>query len=138
MYTQRLDVDDLQSEHGYDGAVVYARQKRAQVVLSEMWAERLRNRGVHVHSMHPGWVDTPGLSHSLPRFYRLLKPVLRSPDEGADTIVWLAAARAPSGGFWHDRQERPTHLLPRTRETERERARLWAECVRLTGLEVAS
>jgi dehydrogenase/reductase SDR family member 12 len=139
MYTARLDPDDLQSErHDYDGAAVYARHKRAQVVLSEMWAERLRDRRVLVHSMHPGWVDTPGLAQSLPRFHKLMKPGLRSPEEGADTIVWLAAedGQLPSGRFWHDREQRPTHVLRRTRESERDRSRLWAECVRLTGLEV--
>jgi len=136
MYTARLSVGDLQSErHDYDGATVYGRHKRAQVVLSEMWAERLRGTGVAVHSMHPGWVDTPGLERSLPRFHRLMKPALRRPEEGADTIVWLAASEHPSGRFWHDREERPTHILPRTRESEDERRRLWTECVRLTGLE---
>jgi NAD(P)-dependent dehydrogenase (short-subunit alcohol dehydrogenase family) len=135
MYTARLSADDLQTEHhSYDGASVYARQKRAQVVLSELWAERLHSKGVLVHSMHPGWVDTPGLEHSLPRFYKLMKPALRSPAEGADTIVWLAASNVPGGRFWHDREERPTHVLPRTRESEGERARLWEECVRLAGL----
>jgi dehydrogenase/reductase SDR family member 12 len=139
MYTAHLPVDDLQSERDdYDGASVYARHKRAQVVLSEMWAERLRDRGVAVHSMHPGWVDTPGLEHSLPRFYKLMKPALRSPEEGADTIVWLAAAKRPGGGFWHDRERRPTHVLRRTHESDEERARLWSECVRLTGLELPS
>lgn len=141
MYTQRLAVDDLEAEHGgYDGAAVYARNKRAQVVLSELWAERLRHKGVFVHSMHPGWVNTAGLQHSLPRFYRVMRRGLRAPEEGADTIVWLAASQdaLPSGQFWHDREQRPTHIAPRTRETEQERARLWAECVRLTGLELDS
>jgi len=137
MYTARLCTDDLQTErHRYDGAAVYSRHKRAQVVLSELWAERLNPSGVAVHSMHPGWVDTPGLEHSLPRFHKLMKPLLRSPGEGADTIVWLAATGRPGGGFWHDREERPTHILKRTRESGDERARLWAECVRLTGLEL--
>jgi NAD(P)-dependent dehydrogenase (short-subunit alcohol dehydrogenase family) len=137
MYTARLDASDLQTErHDYDGAAVYARHKRAQVVLSELWAERLNPRGVAVHSMHPGWVDTPGLAHSLPRFYKLMKPALRSPEEGADTIVWLAATEQPGGGFWHDRERRPTHVLRRTRESDEERARLWTECLRLTGLEL--
>jgi dehydrogenase/reductase SDR family member 12 len=137
MYTAGLGVDDLQTErHSYDGAAVYARHKRAQVVLSELWAERLNSHGVAVHSMHPGWVDTPGLERSLPRFHKLMKPALRSPEEGADTIVWLAATKRPGGGFWHDREQRPTHILKRTRESEEERARLWAECVRLTGLEL--
>jgi dehydrogenase/reductase SDR family member 12 len=119
---------------------VYARHKRAQVVLTELWAERLAERGVRVHSMHPGWVDTPGLERSLPRFRSALRPLLRTPEQGADTIVWLGAAPEPaesSGRFWHDRAERPTHLLPRTRETPEERRRLWGECIRLTGLELA-
>ncbi|HEX6459607.1 MAG TPA: SDR family NAD(P)-dependent oxidoreductase [Thermoleophilaceae bacterium] len=137
MYTARLPVDNLQSErHDYDGTAVYARHKRAQVVLGEMWAERLNPHGVAAHSMHPGWVDTPGLERSLPRFHKLMKPALRSPEEGADTIVWLAATRQPGGGFWHDRERRPTHVLRRTRESDEERARLWSECVRLTGLEL--
>jgi NAD(P)-dependent dehydrogenase (short-subunit alcohol dehydrogenase family) len=137
MYAQKLRADDLQSEQGnFDGAAVYARSKRAEVVLTERWAQRLTGTGVTVHAMHPGWVDTAGIQSSLPRFYRLARPLLRTPDQGADTIVWLGAAAEPaetSGGFWHDRRRRPTHLLPGTRETEADRDRLWAECVALSS-----
>lgn len=130
MYTQRLHVEDLQMERGrYDGTVAYARTKRAQVILTELWAERLRDRGIVVHSMHPGWADTPGVSGSLPLFYKLTKPLLRTPEEGADTIVWLAAApeaEGSSGLFWHDRRPRPTHRMRGTKETESEREALWA------------
>lgn len=129
MYTQRIRVDDLQMKHApYDGVVAYARTKRAQVILTELWAEALRDRGIVVHSMHPGWADTPGVSDSLPRFYKLTKPLLRTPEEGADTIVWLCAseeAGASTGQFWHDRRPRPTHRSPKTRETEEERQALW-------------
>ncbi len=49
MYTQKLRVDDLQSERGqFDGTKVYARTKRAEVILTELWAEQLarhRRRG---------------------------------------------------------------------------------------------
>lgn len=137
MYTQRLRADDLQSERGhFDGSRAYARTKRAQVVLTEMWAQRLTGTGVTVHAMHPGWADTAGLQASLPRFHRLTRPLLRSPDEGADTIVWLGAAAEPadtSGGFWHDRRRRPTHLVPGTRETEAERRSLWEQCAALSA-----
>ncbi len=137
MYTQRVRVDDLQSEQGdFDGPTVYARTKRAEVVLTEMWADRLAATGVTVHAVHPGWADTAGVQSSLPRFYRLTRPLLRSAEQGADTIGWLGAAPEPassSGGFWHDRRRRPTHLLPGTRETEAERRRLWAECVALSS-----
>jgi dehydrogenase/reductase SDR family member 12 len=137
MYSQKLRADDLQSEQeDFDGPTAYARTKRAEVVLSEMWAQRLAGTGVTVHAMHPGWADTPGVRSSLPRFYRVTRPLLRSPYQGADTIVWLGAAAEPpetSGGFWHDRRRRPTHLLPGTRETEVERDRLWAECAALSS-----
>ena len=136
MYTQRLHADDLQFEQGsYSGAVAYARAKRAQVVLTELWARRLPALGFH--AMHPGWVDTPGIARSLPRFQQALRPLLRTPVQGADTIGWLSSAPdLPSGRFWHDRRERPTHLLPGTRESAAERERLWIECARLSGAPV--
>jgi dehydrogenase/reductase SDR family member 12 len=90
-----------------------------------MWAQRLQGSGVVVHAMHPGWADTPGVESSLPRFYTLTKVLLRTPQEGADTIVWLGAAPQganSSGGFWHDRRQRPTHLLPWTKQTRRPHA----------------
>ena len=46
-------------------------------------------------SGHPGWVDTPGIAHSLPKFERVARPILRTTQQGADTFVWLAAADVP-------------------------------------------
>ena len=62
---------------------------------------------------------------------------LRDSFEGADTVVWLAGAEEPGrngGRFWHDRRPRPTHRLPRTRETDEERERLWQQCRAMAGL----
>jgi dehydrogenase/reductase SDR family member 12 len=84
--------------------------------------------------MHPGWVDTPGVRSSLPQFYKATSRLLRTPEEGADTIVWLGAAPEPArstGDFWHDRHQRPIHRVPWTKETPEDRERLWAECERL-------
>lgn len=136
MYSRRLHADDLQMEREeFDGVTAYARSKRAQVILSEMWSRRLAAEGIACHAMHPGWVDTPGLKSSLPRFRRVAGPLLRAPEQGADTIVWLAAAPSlPSGCFWHDRRRRPVHLIPGTREDPDDRARLWEECETLSGL----
>jgi dehydrogenase/reductase SDR family protein 12 len=129
MYMQRLDVDDLQAREGeFDGPTVYSRSKRAEVVLAERWAEELAGTGVVVHAMHPGWADTPGIKGSIPTFERVMRPLLRTPEQGADTIVWLAAADEPAqitGRFWCDRRVRKTHRLARTRETAEERERLW-------------
>ena len=137
MYTQGLHLDDLQMEQGrYRGSVAYARAKRAQVVLTERWARRWRDRGIVVHAMHPGWADTPGIAAGLPRFGTLIGPRLRSPDEGADTIVWLAAspeAVRSTGRFWLDRRPRSIVRLPGTAVTAHDAERLWEACARLTA-----
>jgi len=128
MYTQRLEVDRLTArEEGFDGVIAYARGKRAMVVLSEQLSERLEPRGIAVHAMHPGWADTPGVESSIPGFWKLTQRILRTPEEGADTVVWLAAcdkAQGQSGRFWFDRKARSTHLLGK-RATAAERDRLW-------------
>lgn len=128
MYSQKIQVDDLQSQSGsYSGSVAYARAKRGLMVLTEVWAERWREDGIIVNAMHPGWADTPGVRSALPGFYRVTRKLLRTPREGADTIVWLAAsteAGEVSGEFWLDRQIHPSHLSAKTRESEQERAQL--------------
>ncbi|WCB93564.1 FabG-like 3-oxoacyl-(acyl-carrier-protein) reductase [Baekduia alba] len=134
MYAQKLDVEDLQSEHGaFSGTKAYAKTKRAEVVLTELWAQRRRATPQRLHAMHPGWVDTPGLAASLPSFHRLTGPLLRTPRQGADTIVWLGATDQPSGRFWHDRAPRPTHYVPWTKESDADRGRVWDACVALTA-----
>ena len=138
MYTQRFDPADLEmGEEGYDGAVAYARAKRAQVVLNREWARRVPAHEVCFHAMHPGWVDTPGVVSGLPTFHRVMRPLLRTPDEGADTAVWLASdpeAARTSGDFWHDRHRRSVHRLPWTRDAA-DGSVLWDLCVQRTGLD---
>ena len=110
MYSTPLVVDDLESRHDYNGVRTYARTKRMQVVLADAWAHRLAGSDVRVESMHPGWVDTPGVAEYLPRFRVITRPLLREVEDGADTAVWLVATRPNSrpGHFWHDRAQRPT------------------------------
>lgn len=128
MYAERLSVQKLQmSPENFDGVTAYARTKRAQIVIAEMLAEELSQTTITVSSMHPGWADTPGVKRSLPTFRRVTRTILRSAEQGADTIVWLAAAQAPrrqSGKFWFDRAPRRTHYVPWTRETPQERQHL--------------
>ena len=137
LYAEKIHSDDLQyASGGYRGTSAYARTKRGQVILTEMWAQQLEGTGVVVHAMHPGWARTEGVKRSLPGFNRVMKPLLRSPEQGADTIVWLAAADEPaetSGSFWFDRRTAPAHLMESTRETDDEREALWRGLAQLTG-----
>ena len=130
MYTQRLDLATLQMPRSrYQGVTAYAKAKRAQVALSQEWARRLAGTGVAFHAMHPGWVNTPGVATALPGFYRATRPILLTPEQGADTIVWLTTMppeRLGSGRFWHDRRPRPEYPLPWTRGHDPGAAReLW-------------
>lgn len=138
MYAKKLSLEDLDwSRRDYDGVAAYAQTKRQQVVLSELFAERW-GEPVRFHSMHPGWVETPGVQNSLPKFHEFTKGRLRTPAEGADTVVWLAAAERSgrsSGEFWFDRQQRSTTLLPCTGASSEERAALWELCQELTSLQ---
>uniref|UniRef100_UPI0037E9ACDC dehydrogenase/reductase SDR family member 12-like isoform X2 n=1 Tax=Semicossyphus pulcher TaxID=241346 RepID=UPI0037E9ACDC len=113
MLVQKLRVDDLQSKKGhFDGVMVYAQNKRQQVVLTQQWAKA--NPLIHFSVMHPGWVDTPAVSTSMPQFHQMMGERLRGVEQGADTVVWLAlcraAARSRSGQFFQDRSPVPTHL----------------------------
>jgi NAD(P)-dependent dehydrogenase (short-subunit alcohol dehydrogenase family) len=144
MYTQRFELADLEMDAAhYDGVTQYARVKRAQVVLTHEWARRTDPHEVVFHAMHPGWVDTPGVRASLPGFYRVTRRLLRSPAEGADTIVWLANAReslAPSGAFWLDRRRRLENKVPwtRSRDPLGDQARLWEWCAQRSAWALAT
>jgi dehydrogenase/reductase SDR family protein 12 len=146
MYTQSLPNDgDWESDRTpYSPRKLYARTKREEVTITEMLAERLRDRGVVVHAMHPGWADTEGLKRAMPSFRKAIRPIIRSAEEGADTIVWLGAAPEPArttGFFWHDRRPRPTHYRigpGPSGDSQANRQRLWAYCeaaVRGAGIE---
>ena len=133
MYTQALPAGDWESDHtAYGPKKLYARTKREEVAITELLADRLRDRGVVVHAMHPGWADTEGVRRWMPAFRTITRPIIRTAEEGADTIVWLGAAPEPlrdTGLFWHDRRPRPTHYRLGPVAGRRARARrLWAYC----------
>ena len=141
MYATGLTVRRLEMLAGeYRGSEQYARAKRAQVTLNEMWAERVPAAATVFHAMHPGWADTPGVEASLPTFRTITGPLLRDLGQGADTMVWLVAddaATSTTGGFWHDRRVRSIHKVPSTKraDTPERRRELWAWCVEHTGID---
>jgi NAD(P)-dependent dehydrogenase (short-subunit alcohol dehydrogenase family) len=138
MYGQPLRADDPGYTTGdYSPTTSYARSKRWQVEMAPLLGERWAADGTTVVTMHPGWADTPGVQESLPTFRRITRPVLRDDAQGADTSVWLTAVEPapPTGRFWHDRVERPTHLLPTTRASEGDRTRAWAWLREAAGLD---
>ena len=124
MYTERFELSKLMmTVDEYRGTTAYARAKRAQCVLTTYWQRKHAPSGAAFHLVHPGWAATPGLTSGIPLFERALKPLLRSADQGADTLVWLVGAptNEPTGGrLWLDRHPRSLYRLKKTRLSETE------------------
>nr|WP_275401489.1 SDR family NAD(P)-dependent oxidoreductase [Wenzhouxiangella limi] len=115
----KLEPMNCMDPDAFDGMTAYAMHKRAMVELTRGWNNRWQGEPV-VQVMHPGWVDTEGVRTSLPVFRRALQRVLRTPEQGADTVLWLAEQRPspPSaGGIWLDRSLQPEHEFAWTRRS---------------------
>jgi dehydrogenase/reductase SDR family protein 12 len=105
----------------YNGVFAYGFHKRAQIVLNQYWRDTYGSRGIAFYVMHPGWADTDGVKRSLPRFRKILRPILRDEASGADTALWLAGTRPTQPEHelvWFDRAIRPAHVYDRTRTTQ--------------------
>ncbi|WOG97274.1 hypothetical protein DCAR_0416614 [Daucus carota subsp. sativus] len=114
MYAVPL-TNDMQFNDGkFTGTEQYSRNKRVQVALTEKWSEMYGQKGIGFYSMHPGWAETPGVAKSLPGFAKSFEGKLRTREEGADTVIWLALQpkeKLVPGAFYFDRAEAPKHLL---------------------------
>jgi NAD(P)-dependent dehydrogenase (short-subunit alcohol dehydrogenase family) len=111
----RIDFDDPNLENGYDGWKAYARSKLANVLFTYELARRIEGTGVTANCMHPGVVGTNLFSHIGGlggKIVRLFSPFMRTPERGADTIIWLASSpevEGITGKYFVDRKERATN-----------------------------
>jgi retinol dehydrogenase-13 len=106
----RIDFDDLHFERRrYDGWEAYAQSKLANVLHAKHLATRLAGTGVTTASVHPGWVRTNLIRHSMPVWAQnALGPVLRlggmiEPWEGTQTTLHALLApevEAASGAYF--------------------------------------
>src|SRR5215208_3697103 len=136
-----VDFEDLQSRRKYRGFPVYGMTKLANIMFTYELAERLSGTGVTANCLHPGSVGTNfGQNNRGPMalFFRTFKPFMRSPEQGADTLVWLASSpevEGISGKYFLDRKEIEAKSVAYDRAARR---RLWKISEELTGLKVAA
>jgi NAD(P)-dependent dehydrogenase (short-subunit alcohol dehydrogenase family) len=135
-YAHGLDLTDVEfRRRPYRGPDAYAQSKQADRMLTWALARRLEGTGTTANAVHPGFVATEIFAKGGGLLSRLLslyaKVRARTPEQGADTVVWLAASpliEGRSGRFWFDREERPC----RFRDEEAEEA-LHRLCRDMTG-----
>lgn len=115
----------------------FLERAREQVVLTQQWTRQLQADGVYVHAMHPGWADTEGVQQWMPVFRAVTRPFIRTPEQGADTIVWLGSAPEAiqsTGRLWQDRRPRPaTYRLGAGPDGDATSGRLWDYVARVAG-----
>jgi NAD(P)-dependent dehydrogenase (short-subunit alcohol dehydrogenase family) len=104
-----IDFDDMAMERTWTWELAYARSKLANVLFT---AEARRRTGLPASSFHPGLVDTAIDREVLAA--GLAEPFdpsrMRSPERGADTLVWLATdaeGASPSAVYYVDRAPSP-------------------------------
>src|SRR5215210_591469 len=95
-----IDFDDIQSTRKYKGFPVYGMTKLANIMFTYELAERLKGSFVTANCLHPGPVSTNfGKNNGGPMalFFRAAKPFMRTPEQGADTLIWLASSSDVNG-----------------------------------------
>jgi retinol dehydrogenase-14 len=132
-----IDFDDLQGEKGYRGARAYSRSKLANVLFTYELARRLQGTGVTANCLHPGVVGTnlgSGVSGAFGFVVRALRPLMKSPEKGAETSVYLASSpevEGLSGGYFVKKAEARSSNAS---HDERLATRLWEVSAELTNL----
>jgi len=133
-----IHFDDLQFARRYRGQPAYNQSKLANVLFTYELARHLEGSGVTVNCVHPGVVRTNFGRDDMGRVMRLLtplvRPLMRTPEQGADTSVWLASSpevEGVTGRYYARRRARRSSRRPYDTELAR---RLWRVSEELTGL----
>jgi NAD(P)-dependent dehydrogenase (short-subunit alcohol dehydrogenase family) len=134
-----INFDDLQSEqhYGYGGYRAYGQSKLANLLFTYELARCLNGTGVTVNALHPGTVATGfGENNGTPMklSMRIFHQFALTPEQGADTLVYLASSpevEGITGKYWMNRK-----VVPSSPESYNEDAqkRLWAISAQLTGI----
>jgi NAD(P)-dependent dehydrogenase (short-subunit alcohol dehydrogenase family) len=133
----KLDFGDLQFQKGYSAGGMYGRTKLMNILFTRELARRLTGTGVTANCLHPGFVatrfgDASGGLMSVA--LRVAKKFALTPQEGANTIVYLASSPevdGVSGKYFHECKQ----VLP-TAEAQKDAdaRRLWDISVQLSGV----
>jgi NAD(P)-dependent dehydrogenase (short-subunit alcohol dehydrogenase family) len=136
----RLDLDDLDwTRRRYRWREVYSAAKLGTVIVTRELARRTRGTGITATAFHPGVVASDvGRDSALIRTLMrspLARPVLASPGQGAEPLIYLAATPDTAtidGAYFHRlKREEPRNEQATDPDLAR---RLWERSAQLAGL----
>ena len=133
-----INFADIGYEAGFRMMTVYGQSKLANILHARELERRYGEAGVHGYAMHPGLVRTSigrdGDSRLAALAWRITSWRQLTPEEGADTAVWLATAPdlpEPRGGYFEARAEARSTRWARNDD---QAAKLWELSEDMLGL----
>lgn len=142
----KLDIHDLNLEKKYANTIAYGNAKLEVTLFAKEFNRRYGKLGVSMASFHPGNVMTNFASEADGFIHSLYKSAIKSgftrkifsmigPDEGADTLVWLASTEPGKdwqpGNYYYKRKIAKTHKLADDPATAKS---LWEQSEKLCGV----
>lgn len=138
-FSGETDLNDLRLEKGYSRMGAYGKSKLMNVLFTKELHRRFYSQGISAVAFHPGVVRTnfgsefggsTKLLYSVP-----IKYVLKTPEKGADTLVWLATTTPGKdwipGEYYGNRHLR----RPNKQAEDTQNAKiLWDASLKATGL----
>jgi NAD(P)-dependent dehydrogenase (short-subunit alcohol dehydrogenase family) len=132
-----LDFDDLQGARRYSGFGAYGRSKLCNILWTRELARRLHGTEMTANCLHPGGVRTgfgANSSGALKTVFDLVRPFMLTPEQGADTLVYLASSpdvAGQTGGYWSRRRLTQPSAAARDPAAA---SKLWEVSARLAGV----
>ncbi len=136
----RIRFDDLQGRGRFRAMGAYSQSKLGNILFTYELARRVEGQGVTVNCVHPGGVNTNFGNNTKGAFsamFRFFKPLMRSPEKGAETVLYAATApemEGVTGEYLVDREPRPSSRRSYDEGLARQ---LWDVSAELTSLDVA-
>ena len=108
----KIPFDDLQLTGKYSPMGAYGISKLANILFTRALARRLEGKAVSATCLHPGFVRTnfgannnKDMGAVLKAIFRLVSRFARTPEKGAETVIYLATSpdvHGESGGYYFD------------------------------------
>jgi retinol dehydrogenase-14 len=134
----KIDFDDLMGERKYSGQRAYNQSKLANVMFTYELARRLEGTGVSANALHPGVTRTAfgaeDPTGAMAPLIAVLRPFMKSPEQGADTAVYLASSpdvEGVTGRYFAGRKAKKSN---KSSYDTAATARLWNVSADLAGL----